>query len=67
LDKKKSQFYCHCNAAEWEKFIVEEQLYDFDQSVNQTAVAGHRHYFINFGNKTRLIHHPIDQFKGEAA
>jgi hypothetical protein len=50
--------------AEWDKFIIEQKLFDLVEGINQTAVSNKWHFFINFGSKARLQHRPIDQFNG---
>jgi hypothetical protein len=52
--------------AEWEKFIIEENLSSLMEGANQTFVEEGRHFFINIGSKERLGHRPIDQFNGRA-
>ena len=51
--------------AEWDKFIVEEQLSDFTETVNITSVSNKRYYFVNFGRKGKMEHRPIEQFNGK--
>ncbi len=51
--------------SEWEKFIVEEHLFDLVETLNRTAVSGKRYYFVHFGLKENLQHRPIDQFNGK--
>ncbi len=51
--------------AEWDKFIEEEQLSDFTESLNITSVSNKRFYFVNFGRKGKMEHRPIDQFNGK--
>jgi len=64
LHNEKTQSYSVVQA-EWEKFILEEDLGDIMESVNRTTVntdVGKRKaYFINYGNKARLKHIPKDQ------
>jgi hypothetical protein len=64
LHNEKTQTYSVVQA-EWDKFILEEDLGDIMETVNRTTVtttAGKRKaYFINYGNKKRLRHAPIDQ------
>jgi hypothetical protein len=50
--------------AEWDKFINEQKLSSFIEPINQTSMSNKRHYFIHFGRKKKLTHHPIDQLKG---
>jgi hypothetical protein len=52
--------------AEWEKFVIEENLCNLIEGVNQTSISGMKHFFINIGGKERLRHRPIDQFNGRA-
>jgi hypothetical protein len=50
--------------AAWDKFIKEELLGDVMETVTKTAVSHTLYYFINYGKKSLLKHHPIDQFNG---
>ena len=49
---------------EWDKFIQEEKLANIMEAVNRTSVSRTRYYFVNYGQKDRLFHRPIDQFNG---
>jgi hypothetical protein len=50
--------------AAWDKFIEEELLKDVMETITKTAVTHTVYYFINYGKKSLLKHHPIDQFNG---
>jgi hypothetical protein len=50
--------------AAWDKFIEEELLGDVMETIIKTAVSHTVYYFINYGKKSLLKHHPIDQFNG---
>jgi hypothetical protein len=50
--------------AEWDKFINEQGLSSLLEPINQTSISNKRHYFIHFGRREKLAHHPIDQLKG---
>jgi hypothetical protein len=51
--------------AAWDKFIEEEMLGDIMETITKTSVSRTKYYFINYGKKTLLKHHPIDQFNGK--
>jgi hypothetical protein len=42
--------------AEWEKFVIEENLCNLIKGVNQTSISGMKHFFINISGKDRLRH-----------
>ncbi len=48
--------------SEWDKFIIEESLFETVETLNQTALSGKRYYFVHIGKKENLQHHPIGQF-----
>ena len=51
--------------AEWDKFIIEQELGDIMETITRTQVGDKMHYFINYGNKSLLTHIPAAQFNGE--
>jgi hypothetical protein len=53
--------YCVVQA-EWEKFLLEHNLQDIMETDNRSSVMHSKHYFINYGNKAKLSHCPIDQY-----
>jgi len=53
--------YCVVQA-EWEKFLLEHNLQDIMETDNRSSVMHSKHYFINYGNKAKLSHCPIDWY-----
>jgi hypothetical protein len=51
--------------SEWDKFIIEESLFETVETLNQTALSGKRYYFVHIGKKENLQQRPIDQFNGK--
>ncbi len=50
---------------EWEKFVVEQNLQSSMEITPTITTVGRRHYFIHYGQKGKLNHIPMDQFKGK--
>jgi hypothetical protein len=50
---------------EWEKFVIEQNLQSSMEITPTITTVGRRHYFIHYGQKGKLNHIPMDQFKGK--
>jgi hypothetical protein len=48
--------------AEWDKFSIEQKLQDIMETVNWSSIMHSKDYFISYGKKNKLKHHPINQF-----
>jgi hypothetical protein len=49
---------------EWDKFIDEQNLGDIMETINKSSISHNSYYFIHYGKRSNLSHHPIDQYNG---